>query len=56
MNTIIFICIFYYIFSGLIGIGRFHGEHFKITDQIFGFIFGFIALPLMLGKYIQRHL
>ena len=56
MNTIIFICIFYYIISGLITVGRFYGENYKTTDRIYGFIFGFIGLPLMIGKYIRRNL
>lgn len=56
MNIIIFICIFYYIISGLISIGRFHGENYKTIDRILGFIFGSILTPLFIGKYIQRNL
>lgn len=56
MNTIIFILIIYYIIAGLISCGRCIGEKYKWYDKVLCFVFGFILTPLLIGKYIQRHI
>lgn len=56
MSTITFILIMYYIIAGLISCGRFIGEQYNWYDRLFGFVFGFVLTPLLIGKYIQKHI
>lgn len=56
MKIIICIIIIYYIFSGLVCIGRCIGEKYKWYDKTISFVFGFVMFPLLIGKYIQKHI
>lgn len=56
MTSSIIILIMYYIIAGLICCGRCIGEQYKWYDRILSFVFGFILTPLLIGKYIQKHI
>lgn len=56
MTSSIIILIMYYIIAGLISYGNCIGEEYKWYDKLFGFVFGFILTPLLIGKYIQKHI
>lgn len=56
MTSSIIILIMYYIIAGLICYGRCIGEQYKWYDRVLSFVFGFILTPLLIGKYIQKHI
>ena len=52
MSTIIFSLIMYFIFTGLIGLGKYCGEHYTWIDKTLGFLFGWLIVPIFIGRLI----
>lgn len=54
MNTIIFNLIIYFIFTGLITLGRNISENWEWYYKVLGFLFGWILTPLLIGRIIKK--
>ncbi len=54
MNTIIFNLIIYFIFTGLVTLGRSIEEKWKWYYKVFSFLFGWILTPILIGRIIKK--
>lgn len=54
MSTIVFNLIMYFVFTGLIGLGKYCGEHYTWFDKLLGFLFGWFVVPIFIGRLIGK--
>lgn len=56
MKTFWICLIIYAIFMALVSLGRYTGERYKWYDRVLGFLFGFIIVPVLIGRLIQKNI